>query len=103
MPKLTRRVVIRLSEDEYQELEELSKGFKSKSYYIRQQLKQKSLLHLRAKHMSKTEISRLEGIDRRKIYISVRGNIHKKLGRNDPCYCGSGKKFKKCCMRNENK
>ncbi len=23
---------------------------------------------------------------------------HKKLGRNDPCSCGSGKKFKKCCM-----
>jgi hypothetical protein len=21
-----------------------------------------------------------------------------KLGRNDPCYCGSGKKFKKCCL-----
>ncbi len=21
-----------------------------------------------------------------------------KLGRNDPCACGSGKKFKKCCM-----
>jgi hypothetical protein len=21
----------------------------------------------------------------------------KKLGRNDPCHCGSGKKFKKCC------
>ena len=21
-----------------------------------------------------------------------------KLGRNDPCPCGSGKKFKKCCM-----
>ncbi len=20
-----------------------------------------------------------------------------KLGRNDPCYCGSGKKYKKCC------
>ncbi|MBF4286409.1 SEC-C metal-binding domain-containing protein, partial [Vibrio anguillarum] len=20
-----------------------------------------------------------------------------KLGRNDPCHCGSGKKFKKCC------
>ena len=20
----------------------------------------------------------------------------KKIGRNDPCYCGSGKKFKKC-------
>ena len=22
----------------------------------------------------------------------------KKVGRNDPCPCGSGKKFKKCCM-----
>lgn len=21
-----------------------------------------------------------------------------KLGRNDPCFCGSGKKFKKCCV-----
>ena len=21
-----------------------------------------------------------------------------KIGRNDPCPCGSGKKFKKCCM-----
>ena len=20
-----------------------------------------------------------------------------KVGRNDPCHCGSGKKFKKCC------
>jgi len=23
---------------------------------------------------------------------------HKKIGRNDPCPCGSGKKYKKCCM-----
>ena len=22
-----------------------------------------------------------------------------KVGRNDPCPCGSGKKFKNCCMR----
>jgi uncharacterized protein YecA (UPF0149 family) len=22
-----------------------------------------------------------------------------RVGRNDPCPCGSGKKFKKCCMR----
>ncbi|MCL6628081.1 MAG: SEC-C domain-containing protein [Armatimonadetes bacterium] len=26
----------------------------------------------------------------------------KKVGRNDPCPCGSGKKFKKCCLREEN-
>jgi SWIM/SEC-C metal-binding protein len=23
-----------------------------------------------------------------------------KIGRNDPCPCGSGKKYKNCCMRN---
>lgn len=25
---------------------------------------------------------------------------HAKVGRNDPCPCGSGKKFKNCCMKN---
>ena len=24
-----------------------------------------------------------------------------KIGRNDPCPCGSGKKYKKCCGKNE--
>ncbi len=27
---------------------------------------------------------------------------NKKVGRNDPCPCGSGKKFKKCCLRKQN-
>lgn len=26
-----------------------------------------------------------------------------KLGRNDPCHCGSGKKYKRCCMDNASK
>jgi len=25
-----------------------------------------------------------------------------KPGRNDPCFCGSGKKYKHCCLRAEN-
>ena len=25
------------------------------------------------------------------------------IGRNDPCICGSGKKYKKCCLGKENK
>ena len=25
----------------------------------------------------------------------------KKIGRNDPCPCGSGKKYKQCCGRNK--
>lgn len=32
--------------------------------------------------------------------IELRNRIHKamKIGRNDPCPCGSGKKYKKCCI-----
>ena len=26
-------------------------------------------------------------------------NLEPKVGRNDPCPCGSGKKYKQCCMR----
>jgi len=26
----------------------------------------------------------------------------RKTGRNDPCPCGSGKKYKKCCLRKRN-
>jgi preprotein translocase subunit SecA len=28
-------------------------------------------------------------------------NVGKKVGRNDLCPCGSGKKFKACCMRKQ--
>lgn len=24
-----------------------------------------------------------------------------KIGRNEPCHCGSGKKYKKCCLQND--
>jgi hypothetical protein len=28
-------------------------------------------------------------------------NKMKKLGRNEPCHCGSRKKYKKCCLRKD--
>ncbi|MDD7674674.1 MAG: SEC-C metal-binding domain-containing protein, partial [Oscillospiraceae bacterium] len=28
-------------------------------------------------------------------------NKARKIGPNDPCPCGSGKKYKKCCMQKE--
>ncbi|MHB9942948.1 zinc chelation protein SecC [Clostridium sporogenes] len=35
-----------------------------------------------------------------KIYEKVEKVNHKgKIGRNDPCPCGSGKKYKKCCLK----
>lgn len=42
--------------------------------------------------------------ERRKIYKDYKRSkivhVEKKPGRNDPCPCGSGKKYKKCCGRN---
>ena len=29
-------------------------------------------------------------------------DAHEKIGRNDPCPCGSGKKFKRCCLEQRN-
>lgn len=31
--------------------------------------------------------------------LTRKPNVREKVGRNDPCPCGSGKKFKNCCMR----
>ena len=28
-----------------------------------------------------------------------RGFMNQKVGRNDPCPCGSGKKYKQCCIK----
>lgn len=37
------------------------------------------------------------GPDKPETFRSVSPSSHPILGRNDPCHCGSGKKFKKCC------
>ena len=31
-------------------------------------------------------------------HTSLKSYTNKKLGRNDPCCCGSGKKYKACCL-----
>lgn len=43
-----------------------------------------------------------DGIDwEGSIFRSAPGVAKKKVGRNDPCPCGSGKKYKKCCLGKE--
>jgi peptide deformylase len=45
------------------------------------------------------EIDHLHGkniMDREDKLEPIQGK--KKIGRNDPCFCGSGKKYKKCCI-----
>ncbi len=75
--------------------------------------KEESLsLLLRIRPMREVEIERLEEERRRKqerLKLShgeeetqkpqTYRRQGKKVGRNDPCPCGSGKKYKKCCGR----
>ena len=57
----------------------------------------------KGKNKSLHEISRFEKVDGRWTYVD--GDLPRpetivntqKVGRNDPCPCGSGKKYKKCC------
>ena len=45
-----------------------------------------------------TTASHGDGTDTKK---PVRKSAEEKIGRNDPCPCGSGKKYKNCCMGKE--
>jgi preprotein translocase subunit SecA len=42
----------------------------------------------------------IEGMQGDKKIEPIR-NKQERVGRNDPCPCGSGKKFKNCCMRKQ--
>jgi hypothetical protein len=48
-------------------------------------------------HFSPKNIERLYKIS----YGTKKYQVTKKIGRNDPCPCGSGNKYKKCCLRKD--
>ncbi|WP_275098398.1 YchJ family protein [Sedimenticola hydrogenitrophicus] len=52
-------------------------------------------------HHERSNFSRVDGewffVDGEPVLPETRVNQSPKIGRNDPCPCGSGKKFKKCC------
>jgi preprotein translocase subunit SecA len=45
---------------------------------------------------TKVTIERNGQVVDEKVYGDTGALQHQKPGRNDPCYCGSGKKYKKC-------
>ena len=53
---------------------------------ISQKERKQRMMMTRGPEISKPETVRRQG---------------KKIGRNEPCPCGSGKKYKQCCGRNE--
>jgi len=44
------------------------------------------------------EIDHLNGMRILDRVVDTTIRVEKKLGRNEPCHCGSGKKYKKCCI-----
>ena len=77
-------------------LEDILKKYKSK--YLENKIFSSTTVLYKSKAFSQTlgiieEIEEKPKLDTTKIDIS-------KIGRNDPCPCGSGKKFKKCCGAN---
>lgn len=44
---------------------------------------------------------KIMGCKKAKDWVALYKKLHKKIGRNDNCPCGSGKKYKFCCLNNE--
>ncbi len=70
-----------------------------KPYLTTQRLLEKFLLLYTELHNT-TRMPESYGHTPEELFESER--IRRVVGRNDPCPCGSGKKYKKCCGRNVN-
>ena len=59
---------------------------------------------LKKESIEKHELRKLETVAEtlRKRRIEKVIKVNGKIGRNSPCPCGSGKKYKKCCLRRQN-
>ena len=75
--------------------EETSEG---KSSWDKGQLKQDAELRTLESVCVQHEIDHLNGVRCLDREVNRTIKVEKKLGRNEPCHCGSGKKYKKCCI-----
>jgi preprotein translocase subunit SecA len=51
-----------------------------------------------ASEIAKQQQAAIAGTEAEKKLEPIRNRVEK-VGRNEPCPCGSGKKYKNCCMR----
>lgn len=59
-------------------------------------------IQMRTPDLLAPELEEGEGIEEARKHAALEPVRTKhKVGRNDPCPCGSGKKYKKCCLLNE--
>lgn len=87
------KTVNKLLETNYT-LDELLEKYKSR--YLKNKIFSSTTVLYKSKAFSKTLGIIEEDIEK----PSLEGIDLSKIGRNDPCPCGSGKKFKKCCGAN---
>ena len=71
--------------------------------HLRQEGQRQATVRDQSQHHERAEFSRIDGrwfyIDGEMIKAKPVVREAPKVGRNEPCPCGSGKKYKKCCGR----
>ena len=95
--------LIRMVADKHKNFMEIVNAVLGKNYTLEELLKKYKRRYVDNKIISSTTV-----LYRSKVFSNTLGIIEdnenkpeidtsKKIGRNDPCPCGSGKKYKKCC------
>jgi preprotein translocase subunit SecA len=77
-------------------MEQLDEGFVGSTWVESQAIKEEAKP---ASEIERQQQAAIAGTEADKKLEPIR-NLGPKVGRNDPCPCGSGKKYKQCCMRN---
>lgn len=74
---------------------ELTKGFVEFIAYFKEQEKLKAI-HERSEF--RYEDGAWYYVDGKHLSLNDETSRRTRMGRNDPCFCGSGKKYKQCCL-----
>jgi preprotein translocase subunit SecA len=77
-------------------MEQLDENFVGSTWVEGQAIKEEAPP---ASEIEKQQQAAISGTESEKKIEPIR-NREEKVGRNEPCPCGSGKKYKNCCMRN---
>jgi preprotein translocase subunit SecA len=54
-----------------------------------------------ASEMAREQMDAIDGSGKQDVKIDPIRNVGDRVGRNDPCPCGSGKKYKACCLKKQ--
>ena len=72
----------------------------NRARYLRREVLTAALSDIRYNLMNPSGLDELDMLDDPIYETQPYRRLHKKIGANELCPCGSGKKFKKCCRGN---